>query len=281
MANIRKVCLTGVQKHNGTDWVNLKAKLSEDIVDLGTVDVILYNNALGMTDPTSYEATVNWDSLTISTGSGYSVFGSDTQQIATTAKSPLIRYKVKTVVYTSEEVEVINENYYYMMIKASFASDPFANNGGTSSVSSSSANVAVKFYFPAIPSTYLSATALAAQTTLLTTTSRWKVSKTIGGITKSVVPTSVNVGTITTTGASDYGIAKVLVTLTCSMTFPSSGTYAVDVEFTANDSDPAFDIPASYNISATVAVNVGTPGDTYLVSSDSDVAFTINFSTTT
>lgn len=65
------------------------------------------------------------------------------------------------------------------------------------------------------------------------------------------------------------------------MTFPSSGTYVVDVSFASNDSDPSFDIPASYNVVATIAVNTGTPENTYLVSSDGDVAFTINFSTTT
>lgn len=281
MANIRKVCLTGVQKYtSGTGWENLKAKLAESLVDLGTTDVILYDNAVGMTDPTSYNATVDWNNLTIVTGSGYSVFGSDTNQISTTAKSPLIRYKIKTVVHVTEDVDFINETYYYMMIKASFAADPFAGNGGTSSVSSSSAVVAVKFYFPALTSTVFDATVLAAQTALLTTASRWKISKTIGGITKTVVPTSVSIGSPVTTGASDYGIAKVLVTLNCSLTFPSSGTYVVDVEFTANDSDPAFDIPASYSISANIAINVGTPVDTYLVSSDSDVVFTINFSTT-
>lgn len=280
MANVRKVCLTGVQKYNGSGWVNLKAKLSEALVDLGTVDVILYDNAIGLTDPTAYAAEVNWNNLTISTGTGYSVFGTDAQQILSTAKSPLIRYKVKTVVYTTEEVEVINQNYYHMMINAGFATDPFAGNGGTASVSSSSAVVAVKFYFPALTSTVSDATALAAQTALLQTANKWLVSCVKGGRSITAVPTSVSIGSPVTTGASDYGIAKVLVTLTCSLTFPSSGTYVVDVSFTSNDSDPSFDIPASYNVVATIAVNTGTPENTYIVSSDGDIAFTINFSTT-
>jgi hypothetical protein len=78
-----------------------------------------------------------------------------------------------------------------------------------------------------------------------------------------------------TTEVTDYGLAKILVTLNVTLSFPVSGTYTLSATFQSNDGDPASKLPGTHTITATIQVNTGSTTP-FVCSLDDDVVMTIS-----
>jgi hypothetical protein len=283
--NLAGIFITEVEYNTGSGWAHLKAKSGEELVDLYGVEIRLYETTTPITMPTSMpNLSFNWadfETLESTIVKNWNVYHSSGQGL-TGVKSPVIRYKIGILGDTSgTKTRHINSVHHFMMLSASFPANPYTGAGSTpASVSATSATVTLKFYFPGFTSTQIDTTTYNNLKALLETLSNWKVSVTGPGVPRSVQPTSVTIPAPTTTSVTDYGLAKILVTLVATISFPQSGTYTLQATFTSNDGDNAFIIYSDtgyHSVTATITANLGSTNQ-FMLTTDSDVVMNINIS---
>lgn len=279
MALLKGIYMTKVEWYNGTRWVDLKVVNLDDSGDsLNATDghIILALNDTPAEAPDVVEVDVNFSRLHMLEAKPevkYTVFNDD--GIPTKTKSPIIRYKIAVGTWTTEEIITVNPTWHYMMLNASFPENAYTGGGTIDTIDASSANVQLKFYFPAFTSSQLSKEELTLFRNLLGVEGNWRVTNVGEGRIQTVTPTSVIIAASpVTTGVTDYGLAKILVTLNVTLSFPVSGTYTLSATFQSNDGDSASELPGTHTITATIQVNTGSTTP-FVCSLDDDVVMTI------
>lgn len=282
MALLKGIYMTEVEWYNGTGWVDLKVENlddSEDSLSAYTGHIVLMRAENPSEAPDGMSAIVNFSKLNMLESSKpmidkYTVFNEG--GIPANTKSPIIRYKIAVGTWTTEEIIKVNPIWHYMMLNASFPENAYTGGGTIDTIDASSANVQLKFYFPAFTSSQLSQAELTLFRNLLGVDRNWRVTNEGGGRTQTVTPTSVIIAASpVTTGVTDYGLAKILVTLNVTLSFPESGTYTLSATFQSNDGDSASELPGTHTITATIQVNTGSTTP-FMCSLDDDVVMTIS-----
>jgi hypothetical protein len=278
MALLKGIYMTEVEWFKGTTWEKLMVDNNGTTLSAYTGHIILVLNDTPAAAPDVVEVDVNFSRLHMlkadSPDDEYSAFHAD--GIPTTTKSPIIRYKIAVGTWTTEEIITVNPTWHYMMLNASFPENAYTGGGTIATIDASSANVQLKFYFPAFTSSQLSKTELTLFRNLLSVDKNWRVTNEGGGKTQVVTPTSVTIAASpVTTEVTDYGLAKILVTLNVTLSFPVSGTYTLSATFQSNDGDPASKLPGTHTITATIQVNTGSTTP-FVCSLDDDVVMTIS-----
>jgi len=283
MALLKGIYMTEVGWYNGTTrtWDKLAVDNHGTALNAYTGHIILMRQDTPSEAPEGMSRIVNFSKLNMLESDKpmedeYTAFHAG--GIPTTTKSPIIRYKIAIGTWTTEEIITVNPIWHYMMLKASFPENAYTGGGTITTIGTSSANVQLKFYFPAFTSSQLSATEVTLLRNLLGVASNWRVTNTEGGggRTQTVMPTSVTVATSpVTTGVTDYGLAKILVTLNVTLSFPVSGVYTLSTTFQSNDGDSAGELPGTHTITATIQVNTGSTIP-FVCSLDDDATMMIN-----
>lgn len=279
MANLKAIYMTEVVYYDGTDWKELIVE-KDDGKKLSATSghIILYNTENPSTAPSNMSVTVDFNDLRMREAENpaedkYLAFHDN--GIPASQKSPIIRYKIAVGTWTTEEIIIVNPKLHYMMINAAFPNDAYSGAGSTASVDASNANVQLKLYFPAFLATHINADAVSDLVNLLQTKTNWSVTKEGPIRPQTVTPVSVTVGTPTASGATSYGLAKVLVSLNCKLTFPISGTYTLNATFQTNDEDAAYLLPGDHSITASIEVNTGSTIP-FIVSFDADAEMSVS-----
>lgn len=272
--------MTEVMWYNGTTWVELKVDKSGTELSPYTGHIILMRQEDTPSEaPREMSVNVNFSKLKMLESAKpmtdeYNAFYAAGIPAAT--KSPIIRYKIAIGTWTTEEIITVNPIWHYMMLKASFPENAYTGGGTITTIGTSSANVQLKFYFPAFTSSQLSATEVTLLRNLLGVPSNWRVTNSGGGRAQTVTPTSVTTATSpVTTGVNDYGLAKISVTLNVTLSFPVSGAYTLSATFQSNDGDPASQLPGTHTITATIQVNTGSTTP-FVCSLDDDATMMID-----
>lgn len=279
MALLKGIYMTEVEWFKGTTWEKLMVDNNGTTLSAYTGHIILALNDPPAEAPDGVGVLVNFSKLNMLESSKpqideYTAFHAD--GIPTTTKSPIIRYKIAVGTWTTEEVITVNPTWHYMMLNASFPENAYTGGGTIDTIDASSANVQLKFYFPAFTSSQLSKTELTLFRNLLGVDKNWRVTNEGGGRTQTVTPTSVIIAASpVTTEVTDYGLAKILVTLNVTLSFPVSGTYTLSATFQSNDGDSASELPGTHTITATIQVNTGSTTP-FMCSLDDDVVMTIS-----
>ena len=278
MANLKGIYMTEVEYHDGTQWRQLLVEKDGTKLSAYSGHIILYSTETPSPAPAGMSVTVDFNDLRMREApkpdeDKFVAFHAE--GISAAQKSPIIRYKIAVGTWTSEEIITVNQNLHYMMINAAFPADAYSGAGSTATVNQSNANVALKLYFPAFLSTHINADAVNDLKNLLQTAANWSVTKDGPTGLQTVTPSSVVVGTPTATSATAYGIAKVLVTLNCGLTFPMSGTYSLTATFQSNDVDAAYLLPGAHSVTATIMVNSGSTTP-LIVSFDADATMSVS-----
>lgn len=278
MANLKAIYMTEVVYYDGTDWKELLVEKDGSKLSAYSGHIILYSTDNPSPAPSSMPVTVDFNDLRMREATKpaedkFVAFHAD--GISAAQKSPIVRYKIAVGTWTSEEIITVNQNYHYMMINAAFPADAYSGAGSTATVNQSNANVALKLYFPAFLATHINSDAVNYLKNLLQTAANWSVTKEGPTGSQTVTPSSVAVGTPTATSATAYGIAKVLVTLNCSLTFPMSGSYTLTATFQSNDVDSAYLLPGSHSVTAEIMVNSGSTTP-LIVSFDADAMMSVS-----
>lgn len=281
MAQLKGIYMTEVQWYNGTTWVEvLVNKSGGDKLSAYTGHIILFRQDTPAEAPSGMSVTVNFSKLKMLESvrpqeDEYTAFQND-DGIPVATKSPIIRYKIAIGTWTSEEVITVNPTWHYMMLKASFPTNAYTGGGTISTITMSSTTFALKFYFPAFTSSQLSVTELTLFKSLLGVASNWTVTNTGGGRTQTLTPASVTTASApVTTEITDYGLAKILVTLNVSLSFPVSGAYTLSATFQSNDGDAASELPGTHTVTATIQVNTGSTTP-FICSLDDDASMSIS-----
>lgn len=262
MAQLKGIYITEVEWYNGTNWTELKLDGGGTPQSAKTGHIILFLNPTPSEAPQGVSVNLNFSKLKMRESANpqideYTAFHSGGIPAAT--KSPIIRYKIAIGTWTTEEIITVNQTWHYMMLKASFPTNAYTGGETITTIGASSANVQLKFYFPAFTSSQLSPTEVTLLRDLLGVASNWRVTNAGGGRTQTVTPTSVTTATSpVTTGVTDYGLAKILVTLNVTLSFPISGAYTLSATFQSNDGDSASELPGTHTITATIQVNTGS-----------------------
>lgn len=284
MAKLKGIYLTQLELHNGTGWRSVS--LSDGTAPMSMLDayIVLFRASDdGTTAPASMSCDINFTKLRWMGNQGQekadlTAIHELEGGILPSQKSPIVRYKVVIGTWTSEEIFTVNQQWHYMMLNASFPSDPYSGAGSTPSTSESSKTVSLKLYFPAFTSTHIDGATLTLLQSLVKNTSNWSITCVApGGATQKVTPTAVGAGAPTSVAASDYGLAKMLVTITAALSFPSSGSYVISATFQSNDNDQAALIPGSHTVMATIFVNSGSL-QPFICSFDADATLIVSIS---
>jgi len=278
MANLKAIYMTEVEYHDGTQWRQLLVEKDGTKLSAYSGHIILYSTETPSPAPSSMSVTVDFNDLRMREApkpAEDKFVAFHAEGISAAQKSPIIRYKIAVGTWTSEEIITVNQNLHYMMINAAFPADAYSGAGSTATVNQSNANVALKLYFPAFLSTHINADAVNDLKNLLQTAANWSVTKDGPTGLQTVTPSSVVAGTPTATSATAYGIAKVLVTLNCGLTFPMSGTYSLTATFQSNDVDAAYLLPGAHSVTATIMVNSGSTTP-LIVSFDADATMSVS-----
>jgi hypothetical protein len=279
MALLKGIYMTEVEWFKGTTWEKLMVDNNGTTLSAYTGHIILVLNDTPAAAPDVVEVDVNFSKLNMLESSKpqideYTAFHAD--GIPTTTKSPIIRYKIAVGTWTTEEVITVNPSWHYMMLNASFPANAYTGGGTITTIGMSSSILELKFYFPAFTTSQLSKTELTLFRNLLGVEKNWRVTNDGGGKTQVVTPTSVTIAASpVTTEVTDYGLAKILVTLNVTLSFPVSGTYTLSATFQSNDGDPASKLPGTHTITATIQVNTGSTTP-FVCSLDDDVVMTIS-----
>lgn len=279
MALLKGIYMTEVEWFKGTTWEKLMVDNKGTTLSAYTGHIILALSDTPAEAPDVVGVDVNFSKLNMLESSKpqideYTAFHAD--GIPTTTKSPIIRYKIAVSTWTTEEIITVNPTWHYMMLNASFPENAYTGGGTIATIDASSANVQLKFYFPAFTSSQLSKTELTLFRNLLGVDRNWRVTNEGGGRTQTVTPTSVIIAASpVTTEVTDYGLAKILVTLNVTLSFPVSGTYTLSATFQSNDGDSASELPGTHTITATIQVNTGSTTP-FVCSLDDDVVMTIS-----
>lgn len=281
MALLKGIYMTEVEWYNGTGWEKLMVDNNGTTLSAytGHIILLLHDDPQEAIPGYGVSVDVNFSKIHMleaakPLGDLYTAFCD--KGIPTTTKSPIIRYKIAVGTWTSEEVITVNPSWHYMMLNASFPENAYTGGGTIDTIDASSANVQLKFYFPAFTSSQLSAAELTLFRNLLGTAKNWRVTNAGGGGTQTVTPTSVTIAdSPVTTEVTDYGLAKILVTLNVALNFPVTATYTLSATFQSNDGDPASQLPGTHTITATIQVNTGSTTP-FMCSLDDDVVMTIS-----
>lgn len=279
MALLKGIYMTEVEWYNGTTWDKLMVKYKETQLSATSGHIILALSDTPAEAPDVVEVDVNFSRLHMLEADSprddeYSAFHDN--GIPTTTKSPIIRYKIAVGTWTSEEVITVNPSWHYMMLNASFPANAYTGGGTITTIGMSSSILELKFYFPAFTTSQLSATELTLFKSLLGTASNWNVTNAGGGRTQTVTPTSVTIAdSPVTTEVTDYGLAKILVTLNVALNFPVTATYTLSATFQSNDGDSASELPGTHTITATIQVNTGSTTP-FMCSLDDDATMIIS-----
>lgn len=269
--NLKSILLTDLARHNGTAWQSLTAKNNttpEDLVPLGGEKVILYHNDTPNAAPQETERhmfvatgfkivgqSVSTDTFTLFHGSGFG--------IPTTAVSPMIRYKITVVTNDgSNDTEMTNPEYYYMMLKAGFAADAFSGAGSApATVGGTAVRATLRFYFPAYNATQVGQAEYERLKGLLETEGNWRIMMNSAKYT----PLVASMGQVITNlgDVALYGVGKAVITLEAILQIPAAGTYPITVQFSPNGVYPQgqFAIPGSHSITATLDAYTGAAQD--------------------
>jgi hypothetical protein len=278
MALLKGIYMTEVEWYNGTTWDKLMVNYRDAQLSAHSGHIILALNDTPAEALDSVKVDVNFSRLHMLEADSpkddeYSAFHDN--GIPTTTKSPIIRYKIAVGTWTTEEIITVNPIWHYMMLNASFPENAYTGGGTIETIAASSANVQLKFYFPAFTSSQLSKDEITLFRNLLGVARNWRVTNAGEGRTQTVTPTSVIIAASpVTTGVTDYGLAKILVTLNVTLSFPVSGTYTLSATFQSNDGDSASELPGTHTITATIQVNTGSTTP-FVCSLDDDVVMTI------
>lgn len=281
MALLKGIYMTVVEWYNGTAWVEVKVDNSGTQLSAKTGHIILMRAETPSEAPAGLSTNVNFSRLKMLEAGNpmvdeYNAFHSSGGGIPANTKSPVIRYKIAIGTWTSEEIITVNPTWHYMMLNASFPANAYTGGGTITTIGASSANVQLKFYFPAFTSSHLSATELTLLRNLLGTASNWSVTNDGGSRSQTVTPTSATIAAAPiTTGITDYGLAKILVTLNVTLSFPVSGAYTLSATFQSNDGDAASELPGTHTITATIQVNTGSTTP-FVCSLDDDATMMIS-----
>lgn len=279
MALLKGIYMTEVEWFKGTTWEKLMVDNNGTLLSAKNGHIILALNDTPAEAPDVVEVDVNFSKLHMLEAERplieeYTAFHAD--GIPTTTKSPIIRYKIAVGTWTTEEIITVNPTWHYMMLNASFPENAYTGGGTIDTIDASSANVQLKFYFPAFTSSQLSAAELTLFRSLLGTASNWRVTNAGGGRTQTVTPTSVTIAdSPVTTEVTDYGLAKILVTLNVALNFPVTATYTLSATFQSNDGDSASELPGTHTITATIQVNTGSTTP-FMCSLDDDATMIIS-----
>jgi hypothetical protein len=278
MALLKGIYMTEVEWYNGTTWDKLMVNYRDAQLSAHSGYIILALNDTPAEALDSVKVDVNFSRLHMLEADSpkddeYSAFHDN--GIPTTTKSPIIRYKIAVGTWTTEEIITVNPIWHYMMLNASFPENAYTGGGTIETIAASSANVQLEFYFPAFTSSQLSKDEITLFRNLLGVARNWRVTNDGEGRTQTVTPTSVIIAASpVTTGVTDYGLAKILVTLNVTLSFPVSGTYTLSATFQSNDGDSASELPGTHTITATIQVNTGSTTP-FVCSLDDDVVMTI------
>ncbi len=279
MADLKAIYMTEVEYHDGTQWKELSVDYDGSELSAYSGHIILYNTENPSTAPSNMSVTVDFNDLRMREATNpaedkYLAFHDN--GIPASQKSPIIRYKIAVGTWTTEEIIIVNPKLHHMMINAAFPNDAYSGAGSTASVDASNANVQLKLYFPAFLATHISSEVVSDLVSLLQTKTNWSVTKE-GPIRlpETVQPINVTVGTPTASGATSYGLAKVLVSLNCKLTFPRSGEYILTATFQTNDEDAACLLPGDHSITASIEVNTGSTIP-FIVSFDADAEMSVS-----
>lgn len=279
MALLKGIYMTEVEWFKGTTWEKLMVDNNGTTLSAYTGHIILALSDTPAAPSDVVEVDVNFSKLNMLKSSNpmsdvYTAFHAD--GIPTTTKSPIIRYKIAVGTWTTEEIITVNPTWHYMMLNASFPENAYTGGGTIATIDASSANVQLKFYFPAFTSSQLSAAELTLFRNLLGTAKNWRVTNAGGGRTQTVTPTSVTIAdSPVTTEVTDYGLAKILVTLNVALNFPVTATYTLSATFQSNDGDSASELPGTHTITATIQVNTGSTTP-FMCSLDDDATMIIS-----
>ncbi|GEM_PF-6328312 len=279
MANLKGIYMTEVEYYNGDEWKELIVeKDSGTRLSALSGHIILYSTDNPSPAPSDMQVTVNFNDIRMREAENpaedkFVAFRDE--GIPPTQKSPIVRYKIAVGTLTSEEIITVNQDYHYMMINAAFPDDAYSGALSTPTVNQSNANVALNLYFPAFLATHINSDAVNYLKNLLQTAANWSVTKEGPTRPQTVTPSSVTVGTPTATSATDYGLAKVQVTLNCILSFPISGTYTLNATFQSNDVDSAYLLPGQHSVTATIKVNTGSTTP-LIVSFDADAMMSVS-----
>lgn len=284
MALLKGIYMTEVEWYNGTGWVDLKVVNLDDSDDSlnatdGHIILLLHDDPQEVMEGGGVSVDVNFSKIHMLEAAKpliekYTAFHAD--GIPTTTKSPIIRYRIAVGTWTSEEVITVNPSWHYMMLNASFPENAYTGGGTITTIGMSSSILELKFYFPAFTTSQLSKTELTLFKSLLGTASNWNVTNAGGGRTQTVTPTSVTIAdSPVTTEVTDYGLAKILVTLNVALNFPVTATYTLSATFQSNDGDSASELPGTHTITATIQVNTGSTTP-FVCSLDDDATMIIS-----
>lgn len=284
MALLKGIYMTEVEWYNGTTWVDLEVENLEDSADSlsatsGHIILLLHDDPQEVRPGGGVSVEVNFSKIHMLEAAKplnekYTVFNEG--GIPANTKSPIIRYKIAVGTWTTEEIITVNHIWHYMMLNASFPENAYTGGGTIDTIDASSANVQLKFYFPAFTSSQLSKEELTLFKNLLGTASNWTVTNEGGGRIQTVTPTSVTIAASpVTTEVTDYGLAKILVTLNVTLSFPVTAAYTLSATFQSNDGDSASELPGTHTITATIQVNTGSTTP-FVCSLDDDVVMTIS-----
>lgn len=278
MANLKAIYMTEVEYHDGTQWRQLLVEKDGTKLSAYSGHIILYSTENPSPAPSGMSVTVNFNDLRMRKAPNPAAdkfVAFHAEGISAAQKSPIIRYKIAVGTWTTEEIITVNQNLHHMMINAAFPADAYSGAGSTATVNQSNANVALKLYFPAFLSTHINADAVNDLKNLLQTAANWSVTKDGPTGLQTVTPSSVVAGTPSATSATAYGIAKVLVTLNCGLTFPMSGSYTLTATFQSNDVDAAYLLPGAHSVTANITVNSGSTTP-LIVSFDADAMMSVS-----
>lgn len=288
MANITHVLLKNLQIYNpSTDvWADvwgISTSTPADTVNFGSAAgagaIDVYYNASGAPLTATPDIDVNFNAVKNYplTHADFDCFGTGTGQVNTgTIKSPFLRYTLSTI--NTDGTTTDGSDYYYLMMSADLAADPFIDVESTPTVSGDAPQfVDITFWFPAVTSLGnpgIDAGMLEAQLATLQEVSRWYVDVTDGAEYFDVLfPLSVTVYGLTDQSATDYGMAKIKVKLHCLHSYPASGTYSHSVFFSSNDREGWVPISATtHDIAVTVTPYICNPAP-MILSFDTDVKF--------
>lgn len=278
MAKIKGIYMADIEWRDGSTWKPVRPSDGVNEIDMTQKLVMLYYDP--NTPPA--EGNVNMsgafngvevmliDRSTKAITSPFTLFHPLGNGIPEDARSPIIRYKIVVGTYTTEEVLTANPSWFYMMMNSSFSADPWTGNGNMTTTTNSLVNATLKLWVPSFTTSQIgSQTPVDLQTALLQDKTRWKItSARSGGSTVTCTPTNVVARAPDPLSATDYGIAKRLVTLTCQLQFPVSGVYTITATFSSNDEGADFTIPGGISVTATIVVNTGTPANPFIMSFD-------------
>lgn len=279
MALLKGIYITEVEWYNGTTWAELKVDKSGTQQSAKTGHIILLLQDTPAEAPGGISVMVNFSKINMLEAEKpltdeYTVFHAG--GIPADTKSPIIRYKIAIGTWTTEEIITVNPTWHYMMLNASFPTNAYTGGGTITTIGMSSSTLELKFYFPAFTSSQLSAAEVTLFRNLLGVASNWSVTNAGGGRTQTVTPTSVTTAASPVTSEiTDYGLAKILVTLNVALSFPVTATYTLSATFQSNDGDQASELPGTHTITATIQVNTGSTTP-FMCSLDDDATMIIS-----